>query len=208
MARIVDKEAKKQQIIDAALDLFLDKGYRVVTTREIAAKAGISKGALYDYFRNKEDLFYETCRNSMMRKFDIATKTGSQLTQFPPIERYFKLKEMWLKHAEARKKRHLLMSDFFLNCPDENFKYEVFAQLNRIGTDLAKNVVTEAFPELDTDPEFMEAVISIFMAFSDGLMYQYYPVENNEVTQKTIDVFWEMMTNAITSRTNTDTQPE
>lgn len=46
----------KARIERAALALFVDKGVDAVTTREIAAGAGISEGALYRHFRAKEEL--------------------------------------------------------------------------------------------------------------------------------------------------------
>ena len=62
MARIINKEEKCKHVTQAALELFLEKGYKSVTTREIATKAGISKGILYHYFESKEDLFYRTVK--------------------------------------------------------------------------------------------------------------------------------------------------
>ena len=50
------KEGLRQAIIDAAREEFLDKGYEDASMRNIAAKAGITVGNIYRYFRNKEDL--------------------------------------------------------------------------------------------------------------------------------------------------------
>jgi AcrR family transcriptional regulator len=45
-----DAEAKKRQILDAFADLVRDKGYSVITMREIANAAGVSVGIIYRYF--------------------------------------------------------------------------------------------------------------------------------------------------------------
>jgi len=56
-------EKRRRQLLNAALRLFLKKGYRVTTTEEIARKASLTKGALYHHFKNKEDILYELVKN-------------------------------------------------------------------------------------------------------------------------------------------------
>ena len=62
MARIVDKPAKKLEILKAAMGVFAQVG--VVNTRmaQIAEAAGVGKGTIYEYFRSKEDIFAEAYR--------------------------------------------------------------------------------------------------------------------------------------------------
>lgn len=50
-------DRKRQQIAEAAAEVFAEKGFTGATNREIAAAAGISPGLIYWYFENKEDLF-------------------------------------------------------------------------------------------------------------------------------------------------------
>jgi AcrR family transcriptional regulator len=52
---------RRRQIVDAAVELFIDKGFHRTTTREIARAAGISNGLLYEYVRSKEDVLYLVC---------------------------------------------------------------------------------------------------------------------------------------------------
>ncbi|MEI4472562.1 TetR/AcrR family transcriptional regulator [Frigidibacter sp. MR17.24] len=49
--------AKRAQILAGALQLFLDRGFEAASMGDIARAAGVSKGTLYVYFQNKEDLF-------------------------------------------------------------------------------------------------------------------------------------------------------
>ncbi len=51
------KAERPSEIIDAALAVFAEKGFAAAKLDEIAARAGVSKGALYLYFATKEDLF-------------------------------------------------------------------------------------------------------------------------------------------------------
>ncbi|MFC2164357.1 TetR/AcrR family transcriptional regulator [Acidobacteriota bacterium] len=52
---------RRRQIVDAAVQLFIAKGFHKTTTREIAREAGISNGLLYEYVRSKEDVLYLVC---------------------------------------------------------------------------------------------------------------------------------------------------
>jgi len=68
-ARVVPSQVKdptlidrrRLQIVDAAVHLFIEKGFHRTTTREIARAAGISIGLLYEYVASKEDVLYLVC---------------------------------------------------------------------------------------------------------------------------------------------------
>lgn len=47
---------KRDRIIDAAVDVFADKGFRAARVSDIARMAGVADGTIYLYFKNKEDL--------------------------------------------------------------------------------------------------------------------------------------------------------
>ena len=74
MPKIVDKEAKKMEILHAAMHVFARKG--VVNTKmiDIATTASIGKGTIYEYFRSKEEIFtsafiyYYQMMQSMVQK--------------------------------------------------------------------------------------------------------------------------------------------
>lgn len=50
------KEARPQELLDAALELFVEKGFAAARIEEVALRAGVSKGTLYLYYPSKEDL--------------------------------------------------------------------------------------------------------------------------------------------------------
>jgi len=52
-------EERRQQLLQAARSLFMKKGVRTTSTEEIARSAGLTKGALYFHFTNKEDILFE-----------------------------------------------------------------------------------------------------------------------------------------------------
>ncbi len=54
-------DLRRRQIIDAAVQLFIEKGFHKTTTRQIARAAGLSIGSLYEYIESKEDVLYLVC---------------------------------------------------------------------------------------------------------------------------------------------------
>ncbi len=54
-------QQRRQQIVDAAVKLFIENGFHKTTTRQIARAAGISIGSLYEYIATKEDVLYLVC---------------------------------------------------------------------------------------------------------------------------------------------------
>jgi AcrR family transcriptional regulator len=52
-----EDSAKRRQIVDGAREIFLARGFDAASMGDIAKAAGVSKGTLYVYFKNKEELF-------------------------------------------------------------------------------------------------------------------------------------------------------
>jgi TetR/AcrR family transcriptional regulator len=63
------KEARPGELLEAALDLFVEKGFAATRAEEVAARAGVSKGTLFLYFPSKEDLFKAVVRENMSGRF-------------------------------------------------------------------------------------------------------------------------------------------
>ena len=77
---------RREAIIAAAAEAFDAHGYAATTVEEVAAKAGISKGNVYNYFRSKEELFEEVfvavaggLETNALRVFSEALPAGEKL---------------------------------------------------------------------------------------------------------------------------------
>ncbi len=60
------KEARPEEITAAALELFVERGFAATRLEDVAARAGVSKGTVYLYFANKEDLFKAVVREGLV----------------------------------------------------------------------------------------------------------------------------------------------
>ncbi|HAK97177.1 MAG TPA: hypothetical protein DCM87_19860 [Planctomycetes bacterium] len=53
----LDRERRREQIVDAAVEVFAGKGYRAASIADIIEKAGVARGTFYLYFTSKEEAF-------------------------------------------------------------------------------------------------------------------------------------------------------
>ena len=112
MAIIVDKVQKKRDIALACKDLFVNNSLKDLTVSKIAANAGVSKGSIYDYFQNKEEIVFELLHH-MMLEHD---------TQ----------KELKLRSANSTREKVKIFAEFFYS--DETYElreiYKDFISIN------------------------------------------------------------------------------
>jgi len=63
------KQARPGELLAAALDLFVEKGFAATRVEEVAQRAGVSKGTLFLYFSSKEELFKAVVRENISGRF-------------------------------------------------------------------------------------------------------------------------------------------
>lgn len=63
------KEARPGELLEAALELFVEKGFAATRVEEVAARAGVSKGTLFLYFPSKEELLKAVVRENISGRF-------------------------------------------------------------------------------------------------------------------------------------------
>jgi AcrR family transcriptional regulator len=71
--RKVDPARRKEAILAAALTVFAERGYEAARLDDVAARAGVAKGTLYLYFKDKETLFEELLRGSVAPILEAVT---------------------------------------------------------------------------------------------------------------------------------------
>ncbi|OYT91243.1 MAG: TetR family transcriptional regulator [Burkholderiales bacterium PBB3] len=74
------KDARPGELLDAALELFVEKGFAATRAEEVAKRAGVSKGTLFLYFSSKEELFKAVVRENLSGQF---TEWNAMFDCFP-----------------------------------------------------------------------------------------------------------------------------
>jgi TetR/AcrR family transcriptional regulator len=134
------KEARPGELLDAALDLFVEKGFAATRSEEVAARAGVSKGTLFLYFPSKEELFKAVVRENMAGRFaewteEFETFDGSTAD----MVRHFM--RLWWQRIGATRASGItkLMISEARNFPELAVFYQ--QEVVRPGTDLVRRIL-------------------------------------------------------------------
>ncbi len=117
MAIIVDKVQKRKDIALACKELFFTNGISNLTIAQIAKTAGVGKGTIYDYFKNKEDIVFEIV-NILIQERNI-------------------IKEKRLLEISETKEKIKLFSSFFYSDEDAELRqlYKEFISISLVKQD-------------------------------------------------------------------------
>lgn len=161
-------EAKKRRIINAGLECFGRYGYKKANTDEIAIKAGISKGLLFYYFKNKKNFFLYLC--------DYCNRVSAQSADIETlnyITDFFELLDFGVKTKLKVMKCYPYMYDFLLRAvlfKDEAIADTVNKYIETTFDESFKtyfhNVDFSKF-KADTDPKY---IFKMFSWLSEGYL--------------------------------------
>jgi AcrR family transcriptional regulator len=97
--RATQKEAAKKRIVTAALDLFQSKGFEATTTKQIAKRARLAEGTIFNYFETKEDIALHFMELEVDHAI-TAVRANPRLRKAPLEEKLFALVEAQLEFLE------------------------------------------------------------------------------------------------------------
>jgi TetR/AcrR family transcriptional regulator len=149
------KEARPGELLAAALDLFVEKGFAATRAEEVAQRAGVSKGTLFLYFPSKEELFKAVVRENISGRFqEWSHEFESFEGSTADMVRY--CMKVWWERIGATKASGLtkLIISEARNFPDIAAFYQ--QEVIRPGTELIRRILKRGiergeFRELDLD---------------------------------------------------------
>ncbi len=86
MPKIIDKSARRSEVVSAALSVFAERGYHRATMQAIAGRAGLSKGSVYEAFESKESLLL-ACADALLTSIFEPAMTALEAGRAPIHER-------------------------------------------------------------------------------------------------------------------------
>lgn len=112
---------RRQEILDAALRLFSSRGIHAVSTREIAAAAGISQPALYAYFPTRDEIAAVLCGQAFaLLRARITAVAGDQRPDRACFERICRVYvDFGLEQPDAYRVAFMIEKAGFSEAPDE-----------------------------------------------------------------------------------------
>jgi len=107
-----DTRNTRKKLLQAAVDLFFEKGYASTSIREIGTKAGITNSLIYHYFTNKEELLFEIVNRSVGDLLEILKEVMRGVSD--PLEclRQMLIGETALLSAKRQKESKILFSEY------------------------------------------------------------------------------------------------
>lgn len=136
-------EKRRDQMIQAAVSLFKQKGFHRTTTREIAREAGFSIGTLYEYIRKKEDILYLVC-DAIYDQFHsrMAKEAGNKRMS---IERLQRIIRAYFKLIDHMQDEMLVMYQELKSLAKESLPYVLKKEMHL--TTIFEDVLTECVEE-------------------------------------------------------------
>lgn len=168
--REINKERTKQRILDVALAMFREKGFRQATMRDIAEAAEIALGTTYNYFPTKEHIalyFFERALDRVLARHRRETPREAALE-----EQVFSLLALELEEVEPYQEflNVLVVQATIPTSPLHPFSLDVQGLKNR-HLDYVAGLLREAIERGELPPLGFEAMmLSAFWVFHMGIV--------------------------------------
>ena len=107
-----DRDAHKEEILDAAEEIFADEGFFGASVKNIAERADFSVGMIYHFFKSKEGLYDAVIGRRMDEAYELGVKAASRAKDPPSMIR-MGLETLFTYMEEHRSVVHLLFRETF-----------------------------------------------------------------------------------------------
>ena len=148
-------EARPDEVLDAALDLFIEKGFAATRVEDIAARAGLSKGAVYLYFPSKEAVLEGIVKRAVVPIASSAVEMAGNYAGDPRTIITMVMKTVATRLTEPRTIAiPKLMMREMINFPDfaAMYRTEVLDKVMPLITGLLRTGIAEGYLR-PVDPE-------------------------------------------------------
>ena len=194
MPKRVDKEAKRQGILRAAMEVFAEKGMANTKIADISERAGIGKGTLYEYYTNKEEIFREamvwfmtSIKNEVTEQMSLVSDPRAKLRSL-----------VWgmIDGASALGEYIKIMLDFWsvgMRTQEVEPWREIYQwYIMMVIEIIEEGISTKIFRKVDS-----RSLASALVGLFDGFIFQIILFGNEYPIRKTVDAFIDILFNGI-----------
>ena len=176
MPKIVDKESKKNEIMQAAMQVFARKGVVKTKMIDIAEEAAIGKGTIYEYYRSKDDIFADVFHFFFLN-MERSMQEGIKTISDPVKKLKYIIDFSILNLFQSDQKFMRIMMDFWaegIRNKDEKILQimdlnEIYLSYRSLFSDILQDGINKGiFRKIDT-----HSVASILIGALDGIMLQW-----------------------------------
>jgi AcrR family transcriptional regulator len=166
--KIINKREKQLNVIQAAIPIFAKNGFYNTKMSDIAVDADVGKGSLYEYFDNKDDLFFKTFELwFQLFQEQIEDIKG---TRASANEKIIKIFESFFKNIEQYSSSYYIYFDFWSELVRNKNYSEQLAQVY----DGLRNSIIEVVDEIAIAKQVDSITFaSLIIAAAEGIMIQW-----------------------------------
>ena len=178
-------EKRRANILEAAKQVFIRNGYERTTMKHVMEEAGVSRGGLYHYFSNKEDLYEAILEENLAH----AVNDNEQLLQ-QDIGAYWPLlmKRMFGENMEPDNRMDPLAPsniEFFITGRNDPRRRQYGLERYHIGLKIYEDVIQAGQDHGEFSKKYHSKTIArSIVSFIDGLALDYAIVSENEIQLK------------------------
>ncbi|WP_409305978.1 TetR/AcrR family transcriptional regulator [Peribacillus sp. SCS-155] len=169
------KEKKKKEILASARACFARKGFESSTMDDIVAQSGISKGAIYNYFKSKDEIYLELMSVDTNEAYAYISQSISRITStMAKIEFLFDEYLSFNPADEEAKGKNIVHTEFKLHSSrKEHLNRIMNTRRKKFFVDFVASILKEGQEhgeiQMDIDPELFS---NLFWSMIDGAVLQ------------------------------------
>ncbi|MFC1541850.1 TetR/AcrR family transcriptional regulator [Candidatus Latescibacterota bacterium] len=194
------KAMHRREIMDAAIKVFAEKGYHEATLEEISQEAEFSKGALYLYFSNKEDIM-TSILDEVFEGLSIFLNNiiaGEKRFRDELTEIFKGIGEEIFKHEDVFFVISAQQARFFKNFSDEK-RQKLMEKHIKFWEDYRKRVKKAIdYGELRDIP--VEGIVGMIHGSLDSMMQSHWGCNTIDELKNAIDIYMEILFNGIANK--------
>ncbi len=181
------KEEAKKRIIGAGIAVMSEKGYNQTTMDDIAAHIGVSKGALYLYFKSKDDLILESAKNMQAQLLQLSELQADSSPTRNPLDTWTEILDNFMPFDPKANSLYFELIAMAKHNPDmhklsaQNLRDEIDMITREIASQKQKGSIRS-----DVDPRTIAvALISIFNGLRLMILLG---IDKNEIRRRWIEI--------------------
>lgn len=179
------KERRREAILDAAMEVFLGRGYQVATINDISAECGMSVGAIYRYFRNKGEIMLTLVEERLGRTPELFARLTEEAGD--PWERLHRCVDLFtsalrVRHPATGRLLLVTMAEAVQDGEVRRGLHDRFRALVEYLSGIIRDGVAAGLFRPDVDPVALAAVL---MSAADGVAI-YWVTGSPEVDPRTM----------------------
>ncbi len=167
-------QQRKEEIISAGAVVFDAQGYAEATMEDVARQAGISKGSIYNYFRNKKDLFRQVFADVFAADEEVFSRISD--SGAPTLEKISGLVEAWYQRLDEYVRIGRLLLEFWATAAREERAGEASNWLSSMYSqrrEMLSQVLAEGIRRGEFDRQFdPSAAAALIISLLRGITVQ------------------------------------